>query len=306
MTVSRTIVLGFAVVLWDGALFAQGAGGSVGREPTAEEIMARVASNQDRAEAERGRYVYVQHARVMSRKRKTVMCEEVTDSRVTPTASGSHAELLKLQGRMLVKHRYISYDALPAPKEDGATAVRNEDGSGSVEVGDDSMDRGLVEQMRADLTANKSKDGIDPRLFPLTSGGQSEMLFQLIGREHRDGREVFHIAFRPKDKDEFGWKGEAYIDTTVYEPVLVSTAMARKIPLAVRTLLGTSVPGLGFTVVYAPQGDGVWFPVSLGTEFKLHVLFFFSREIVIDAENREFEKTHASATMVPEDGAVRP
>jgi len=306
MTVSRTIVLGFAVVLWGGALFAQGAGGSVGREPTAEEIMARVASNQDRAEAERGRYVYVQHARVMSRKGKTVMCEEVTDSRVTPTASGSHAELLKLQGRVLVKHRYISYDALPAPKEDGATAVRNEDGSGSVEVGDDSMDRGLVEQMRADLRANKSKDGIDPRLFPLTSGGQSEMLFQLIGREHRDGREVFHIAFRPKDKDEFGWKGEAYIDTTVYEPVLVSTAVARKIPLAVRTLLGTSVPGLGFTVVYAPQGDGVWFPVSLGTEFKLHVLFFFSREIVIDAENREFEKTHASATMVPEDGAVSP
>ena len=75
--------------------------------------------------------------------------------------------------------------------------------------------------------------------------------------------------------------------------------MARKIPFAVRTLLGTSLPGLGFTVIYAPQQEGVWFPISFGTEFKLHVLFFLNRDITLSAENRDFEKTHVSSTIVP-------
>src|SRR6185437_7581295 len=55
---------------------------------TAEAIMARVAANQDSSEAERSHYIYVQHAHVVSRKGKTVMCEETTDSRVTPSVSG--------------------------------------------------------------------------------------------------------------------------------------------------------------------------------------------------------------------------
>jgi hypothetical protein len=80
--------------------------------------------------------------------------------------------------------------------------------------------------------------------------------------------------------------------------VLVRTAMSRKIPFAVRTLLGTSLPGLGFTVIYAPQPDAVWFPISFGTEFKLHLFFFFNREIVINAENRDFVKTHVSSHIV--------
>jgi hypothetical protein len=74
--------------------------------------------------------------------------------------------------------------------------------------------------------------------------------------------------------------------------------MSRKIPFAVRTLLGTNVPGLGFSIVYAPQPDGVWFPVNFGTEFRLRVLFFFSREITINAENRDFEKTHVDSKII--------
>ena len=77
--------------------------------------------------------------------------------------------------------------------------------------------------------------------------------------------------------------------------------MSRKIPFAVRTMLGTSLPGLGFTVIYAPQPGpqpgGVWFPVSFGTEFKTKVLFH--REIIISAENRSFEQTHVKSTVVP-------
>jgi hypothetical protein len=58
------------------------------------------------------------------------------------------------------------------------------------------------------------------------------------------------------------------------------------------------VPGLGFTVVYAPTPDGVWFPTSFSTEFKIHVLYFFHRDIVLDAQNREFEKTHVTSRVL--------
>jgi hypothetical protein len=78
--------------------------------------------------------------------------------------------------------------------------------------------------------------------------------------------------------------------------------LSRRIPLAIRMLLGTNVPGLGFTAIYAPQPDAkpnaVWFPVSFGSEFKIHVLFFFSRQITIAAENRDFEKTHVTSTIL--------
>ena len=122
--------------------------------------------------------------------------------------------------------------------------------------------------------------------------------FHLVGREHINGRDVFHVEFNPRDKDEFTWKGDAYIDTTAYQPVVVRTTMARKIPFAVRTLLGTSLPGLGFAVTYEPQPGGVWFPVTFGTEFKLKILFFFSRQITINAENRSFEKTRVSSRIL--------
>jgi uncharacterized protein YajQ (UPF0234 family) len=166
-------------------------------------------------------------------------------------------------------------------------------------IDDDETDRDLVENTRKNFTQDKAKDGVDPRLFPLTSKIQADYLFHLVGQEHINGRGVFHIDFRPKDKDDFSWKGDAYIDTTSFQPVVVRTTMSRKVPFAVRTVLGTNVPGLGFNIVYAPQPDGVWFPVNFGTEFKLRVLFFFSRDITINAENRDFEKTHTDSKIVP-------
>ena len=92
--------------------------------------------------------------------------------------------------------------------------------------------------MRWNLIHDKSKDGISAHLFPLTSKDQADYAFRMVGRERLNGRDVFHITFRPKKKDDFGWSGDAYIDTAAYEPVLITTAMARKIPFAVRTLAG--------------------------------------------------------------------
>jgi hypothetical protein len=266
--------------------------------PTAESIMTRVAANQDNSEAARLHYVYVQHAHVTSRKGKTVMCEEITDVRVTPTDKGYNQKMLKLDGRIRRKGRYVPYTQAPPSKDmptTGAETGRNDIHISIVD--DDDMDIEMVENMRTNLTNDGSKDGVGAGLFPLTTKSQKDYAFQFAGHEWKNGRDCFHLIFTPKQKDDYGWKGDAWIDAAAYQPVVVRTAMARKIPFAVRTLLGTNVPGLGFAVAYAPQPDGVWFPVSFGTEFKLHVLFFLNREILIDAQNRDFEKTHVDSKI---------
>lgn len=307
---------------------------------TAEAIMARVAANQDRAEAERAHYIYVQHAKTVSRRGGSVMCEETTDYRVTPAADGSHEELLKVDGRAREKHNYVNYTTL-LPDDDapaktsakkkgegseskpGANQAKgaqtsqtgqgtapaapakpdDHDDSISVSTGDDSIDRQIVENMRKSLMEDKSRDGINAQLFPLTTKQQADYDFELAGPERMNGRDVFHVVFRPKDRKDFGWRGDAYVDVAAFEPVLVTTGMSRKIPFAVRTFLGTNFPGLGFTVTYAPRTDGIWFPVTFSTEFKIEVMFFFRRTVIVDAENRDFERTHVTSRIV---GGIAP
>ena len=77
--------------------------------------MARVGENQDRAEAERAHYVYVQHAKMVSRRGGKVMCEEITDYRMTPSSDGSTEQLLKVDGRYLKEHKYLTYHHPSAP-----------------------------------------------------------------------------------------------------------------------------------------------------------------------------------------------
>jgi len=309
--------------------------------------MARVAANQDASEAERTHYVYVQHARMSSRKGKTILCEEITDYRFTPSTGDTHEQLLKVDGRMLKNNKYVSYDKLLPRDEEKRKAAEEQEKKAkdakpaspdaSPDAGpennkdqkasekndkkkdrkkdkdpvfdpdsDETIDRDLVENIRWNLIHDKSKDGINAHLFPLTSKDQANYTFRMLGHERLNSRDVFHITFRPKNKDDFGWSGNAYIDTTAYQPVLITTAMSRKIPFAVRTLLGTNVPGLGFTVTYAPQTDGVWFPVTFSTEFKIHVLYFFHRQLFLNAENREFEKTHVTSRILEGETAEVP
>lgn len=257
--------------------------------------MTRVAANQDHSEAARTHYIYQQHIRMISRKPGgKVMCEEITDSRVSPQAKGSQQQLLQLDGRHWQKGHYVHYTTL-RQSEDAET--KNSSGAADKEAKSDKddlegMDIDLVENLRKHLSDDKSKDGLGKGLFPLTTEKQGEYVFRLAGRQKMNGRDVYHVSFRPKDKTDFDWKGEAFIDTQEFEPVVVYTQLSRKVPLAVRTLLGTNVPGLGFSVTYARQPDGVWFPVSLGTEFRLPVLFFIARDISMSLENTHFEKTH--------------
>jgi hypothetical protein len=246
---------------------------------TADAIMARVAANQDRSEALRKQYVYRQHIHILTHKPNgRVLREETADYDVVPTSDGTQKELKLLTGRYWSKGKYETFQGEPVPD------------SGS-------LDGGLVHDFREDLSNEKTKDGLAKNLFPLTSEEQKHYEFELLGREAQEGRSVYHVGFRPKDKNEITWAGEAYIDAAEFQPVRVFTKLSRRIPFMVRTMLGTDVPGVGFNVVYKRQEDGVWFPATFGTEFRIHVLFFINRQVSIALENSGFEHTHVESRM---------
>jgi hypothetical protein len=269
------ILFTFAALL----LFAHSYGQTTPAPLTADAIMARVAANQDSSETLRKQYVYRQHIHVVSKKPNAkLMREETTDYHVLPTPEGTQKQLLLLKGRYLHAKQYVDFTGEPAPDEG-------------------SLDAGLIQGFRDDLANTHSKDGLGRSLFPLTTRQQENYQFRLIGEETQQGRNVYHLGFGPKDKKDIDWAGEAFIDATDFQPVRVFTKLSRRIPFMVRTMLGTDLPGIGFDVHYQRQEDGVWFPVSFGTEFRLHVLFFLNRDISISLENTEFEHTHVKSKI---------
>jgi hypothetical protein len=247
---------------------------------TAAAIMARVAANQDSSEALRKEYVYLQHTHVVTHKPKggRLQREETADYDVTPTPDGTQKKLKWITGRYWQKGKYETFESDHAPEGDG-------------------IDGSLVKSFRDDLLDDKSKDGLAKELFPLTSEQQKDYNFTLLDQEMQEGRSVYHIGFRPKDKNDISWAGEAYIDAAEFQPVRVFTKLSRRLPFAVRTLLGTDVPGIGFNVVYKRQEDGVWFPSTFGTEFRLHAVFFINRDISVSCENSGFQRTHVESKM---------
>lgn len=246
---------------------------------TADAIMARVAANQDRTEALRKQYVYSQHIHILThRGRGRIQREETTDYEVVPKPDGTQKELKLITGRYWSKGKYETFQGKPIPEAE-------------------SIDGSLINSFREDLLNEKSKDGLAKSLFPLTSEQQKDYEFTFLGEEQQEGRNVYRIRFQPKDKSDISWAGEACIDAAEFQPVRVFTKLSRRIPFAVRTMLGTDLPGVGFNVVYSRQEDGVWFPVTFGTEFRIHVLFFFNRQVSVALENSRFERTHVESKM---------
>ena len=242
--------------------------------------MQLVAANQDRSEDMRGHYVYKQHIHVASRKSNgKLLQDEVADYLVIPNADASSKKLTALNGKYWHKDRYVEYSGYEAPDRD-------------------SVDGDLVSDLRDDLANEKqTKDGIAANLFPLTSKEQEHYVFKLLGEELLNGRNAYRIAFRPKEKNDTAWKGEAVIDAEEFQPITIFTKLAHRIPFWVRTTLGTDLPDVGFSVTYKRQSDGVWFPVSFGTEFRLHAVFFLNREITVSLQNSDFEKTHVDSVV---------
>jgi len=160
------------------------------------------------------------------------------------------------------------------------------------------LDSSLVQGFCDDLSNDKSKDGLGRNLFPLTSGEQKQYHFDLAGEDTVQGRKVYRVRFRPRDKNELTWAGEAMIDAEEFEPVRVYTKLSRRIPFFVRTLLGTDVPGVGFNVQYQRFDEGVWFPVSFGTEFRLRAVFFVNRDITVALENSAFQRAKVQSKIL--------
>jgi hypothetical protein len=214
---------------------------SAGDQPTpsVREIMARVAANQDRGQKARIEYVYQQRIRVVThRTNGKLVREETTDYLVTPTPDGTKKELKHIDGRYWHKGKYLEYHSEPVPESD-------------------SLDGSLVHDFCVDFTKGQSKDGLGRDLFPLTSEEQMKYLFELAGEEMVQGRKAYRVTFRPADKNELTWAGEALIDAVEFEPVRVCTKLSRKMPFFVRTLLGTDLPGVGFNVEYQRFDEGI-------------------------------------------------
>ena len=246
---------------------------------TAEAIMARVAANQDRGEALRKQYVYKQLIHIVTHKPAgMLMREETAEYNVVPTPDGTKKKLTLLTGRYWHKGKYAQFTGEPAPEED-------------------SFDADLINDLRDDLSDDEGKDGLARRWFPLTKEEQKDYVFKLLGQEVQKSRSVYHISFQPKDNSENPWAGEAYIDAEEFEPVLVFTKLARRLPLMIRTLLGTDVPGIGFNVAYQRQPDGVWFPATVGTEFRVRAEFVVNRQVSLSLENSAFEHTHVESKI---------
>ncbi|HKS96346.1 MAG TPA: hypothetical protein VJV74_09460 [Terriglobia bacterium] len=279
MKLRPATVLWFVALLL--ALMPRGALSADGKlSLSATEIMARVAAHQDEAVKRRAEYVYQQRIRVAThRTNGKLVREETTDYLVTPTPDGTKKELKSIVGRYWHKGSYVDFHGEPVPEE-GV------------------VDSGIVSEVRDDVMNDKSKDSLASDLFPLTAKEQKKYRFELVGEETLKGRKVYRIKFRPADTNEFTWAGQALIDQEEFQPLSVFTNMSRNIPLWVRTLLGTNVPGLGFNVEYRRFQDGVWFPVSFGTEFRLRAVFFINREITVSLENSAFQRARAESKIL--------
>jgi hypothetical protein len=246
---------------------------------TAEAIMARVATNQDSSEKLRSQYIYHQHVQVISKKPGgKVLREETADYQVVPKPDHTERRLEQLTGRYWHKGKYQAFSGEPVPEAD-------------------STDGELVHDFREDVTNEESKDGLAHDLFPLTSEEQENYKFRLIDHDPFEGRPAYHVAFTPKDDEDTDWAGEAYIDGQEFQPIYVFTKLSRPLPFGVRKFLGTDLPGLGFAVHYRRQDDGVWFPASLGSEFRIRALFFFNRTMTVSLENKAFERTHVQTKI---------
>lgn len=256
-------------------------------EPGITEIMSRVAENQTRSLEARKQWVYEQE--VLTRLTRTngkLAREERKTYFIVPTAKGFEKKLVNIRGKY--EHKGVVSEYTEAPKEEREFDI------------DGDLASGLTEDILSDPDA---RDGISPGMFPLAEKEQYKYDYKLVGRETYRGRPVIRISFRPKAgiSDNANWKGELLVDEEEHQPVLITTNMAHRVPVVVRTLLGTNVKNLGFSISYQRVGEGVWFPVSWGGEFKIRAVFFYARNISLSMKNSGFRQTNVESRVIDEE-----
>jgi len=252
-----------------------------------ESIMGRVAENQDRTLELRSAFVYNQDVLIrFFRGNGKLAREESREYTVTPGPKDTTKTLLNFRGKYEKGGRYIEYT------------------KPGYEYKDLDIDGALMESLADDLTHDKgSRDGIAVDLFPLTSKSQAGYRFALEGKEEYRGREVFRISFKPAVMDdehvfeETPWAGLILVDALEYQPVLVTTRLAKGLPFLVKTVLGTNLRGLGFKVSYERQDDGLWFPVNYGGEFEVKAVFFYKRKMAVALRNFGFQRVRVDTQV---------
>ena len=258
--------------------------------PTVEQIMQEVAANQDRAQHLRREFVYRQNVIVrLTRGSKKLVREELREFQVIPTPEESEKTLVRLQGKYEKDGKMLEYDQLGfRPK--------------SLD-----LDGELIDSFAEEFTGDKkSRDGISRAFFPLTSHKQNKYHFHLKGEEMYRGRPVYRIVFEPAGQgwEEFGdapWAGELLVDQAEHQPIVITTRLAKNLPVAVKVLLGTNIQQLGFKITYEKFDEDVWFPVSYGGEFMLKVVFFYKRNIAVAVKNSDFQRTVVSTRLTFDD-----
>jgi len=255
------------------------------RAQTADEIMARVAENQTRAEAARAGFVYRQDVLVrLLRSDGKLAREEDREYTVTPEPDGVSREMVHFAGKYGVNGKEF-------PITEPGQHYQDRD-----------FDADLANSLADDFGGDdKSRDGINQDLFPLTAKKQKHYVFKLAGQESYGGHDVYRIAFqpRPKSEDSDGtpWAGEALIDKTDLAPVLITTYLAHGVPLVVKTVFGTNLQQIGFKVTYGKFDDNLWFPVSYSGEMKVRLLFLYARTISMGLRNSGFQKADAKSSI---------
>ncbi|HEY2017491.1 MAG TPA: hypothetical protein VGH38_28495 [Bryobacteraceae bacterium] len=254
--------------------------------PDIDQIMSRVGRNQAQAQDARKDWIFHQKQVLrMIRGNGKLAREEHREYTITPEARSIKKHLTKFDGKYGDHGTEVAYD---------------EPGHQYKEL---DIDGELINEMSDEMTNDQdSRDGIGRDLFPLTYHQQLKYSFRLKATETFRGRQVYRVAFEPKphqhaDGDDVMWKGEALIDAAEYQPVLVNTTMASKIPMAVKILLGTNLHGLGFSVAYQKFADGVWFPISYGGEFDVRAVFFYRRKISVSLVNSDFRRTEVTSNI---------
>lgn len=275
MSVVRVILLSFTAALaWAG-------------EPTADEIMARVADNQERTLEARSTLVYHQRVQVRLMKSGNKLSREaVREYLVTPTAAGFERQQVSFSGRAMVKGQVVNLD-VP-----------------DVRYGKIDIDGEVAEELSEEFGGEKdARDGIHGDLFPLTAKHLPRYHFRLDGRQEFRGRPVWRVTFTPKkkafDTEDGGspWEGEVLVDCAEYQPALVTSFLSKGIPMAVRVLLGTNLKHLGFKLTYRKVAEGVWMPDTYSGEFGLRAVFFYGRTISLSMQNSDFRKADVTSTV---------
>lgn len=246
--------------------------------PSAEEIMARLAANQERSQAARSSIVYQQKVLVrVLRGGGKVAREEEHHFTVAPTPDGASKTRTHFRGAVRHKGKLLPF---------GDPEFRHSEAD---------LDAELVESL-VQKSDSKDRDGISSEFFPLTADRQRKYEFQLNGEERINGRDTYAVAFEPRtqgvgDGDRAMWRGTVYVDREAFQPVYLTTNLAWKVPLPIRVALGTNVQQVGFALRYEEVEDGLWFPVSYGGEFKIKLFFLYGRTATLSLENSDFRRT---------------